>query len=358
MRFREPTMDNINENLPRESGDDNKELNEANEFEGLENEVDIAIEEDGEYENKTDKRIKEWENKSDEEKVEVVKEKKIGLEKDLREDVKVPEDVMGEMGKLKDYQKELREKNREFIEEREDIMKKIQSQLDGGVDISNLDLGDRSEFKNVLSSFRNVTKNTLDIEKMDYYLEAGENELGDLLDTHEDREIAMESLEEIMGQIGKFEEYLKELESMTEKQLEIAKEEVRGLLDKLNDIYKKNPELFKKLLAAGVVIGVLILAAVVLGPGAAGAFEWASTVGLEGISTGISGATGATKALLGCIGKGGAMTTGAIVGGGLFLKALSWISDGKNRDDLAKKLCGTDLPWYAYLASGRPGEKK
>lgn len=324
---------------------------ETEEFKDLENKVDIAIEEDEEFESENEKRVEDWKNKPEKERVKVVGDKKEKLEKDLKKNVELPEDMTEKMKKIKEYQKELKEKNRKFIEERGDMMNKVQSQLDSGINISSLDLGDRSEFKNVLSSFRNVAKNTLDIEKADYYLEAGENELGDLLDTHKDREISMEILEKIMGQIGEFEEYLKKLEDMTAEQLEIAEGEVRGLLDKLNDIWNKNPELFKKLLAAGAVIGVLILAAGVLGPAAVALYEWASVIELGNI------APGATKAFFDIIGKGGAITAGATVGGGIFLKAIAWLSKEENRDKFAEGFLGAKMPGIAYLFNGRPGAK-
>jgi len=329
----------------------NKNENLENKPEGykdLENKVDVVIEEDEQVGNKTEERLENWRNKPKEEKTEVVKKKKEKIGRDFKKNVEIPEDVI----KLKKYQEELKKKNKEFLKEREDMMKKIQDQLSGGVDLSNLDLGDRSEFKNVLSSFRNVTKNTLDIEKVDYYLEAGENELGDLLDTHENREISMEIWEKMIGQISDFEKYLEELENMTKEQLEAAEGEVRGLMDRLNDIYTKNPELFKKLLAAGVVIGVLILAYVVLGPIAAGLYEWATALEIGSIGT------GAIKELFGYLGKGGAMTAGAVIGGGILGKAISWISNEENRDNLAELLCGAKISGVAYWPNGRPGAKK
>ncbi|MCK5465959.1 hypothetical protein KAI56_00465 [Candidatus Parcubacteria bacterium] len=326
--------------------------NEVGEFEDLENKVDIAIEEDEEFGSESEKRVENWKNKSEEERTKIVKEKREKLERDLEKNVELPEDLTEKTKELRAYQKELKIKNRAFVEERGDIVSNIQSQLDGGIDISSLDLGDRSEFKNVLSSFRNVAKNTLEIEKADYYLEAGEDKLGDLLETHEDREISMEILEKIMGQIGDFEKYLKDLEDMTAEQLEVAEGEVKELLDKLNDIYKKNPDLFKKLLAAGAVIGVLILAAVVLGPAAVALYEWASVIELGSI------APGATKALFDCIGKGGAMTAGAVVGGGTLLKVFSWFSKEENRDKVAEGIFRAKMPAIAYLFNGRPGEKK
>ena len=352
MKFNPDIMNNMNkellqpEDLSSEGVENLKDKSEK--YEDLENKADIAIEEDEQFENKTEGRLENWRNKSKEEKIKVVEEKRGKLEKDLGKNVETPKDVT----RLKEYQGELKKKNKEFIEEREDIVNKIQVQLDGSIDLSDLDLGNRSEFKNVLSSFRNVTKNTLEIEKADYYLEAGENELGDLLDTHEDREITMEILEKIMGQISDFEKYLEELENMTGEQLEAAEEEVRGLMDRLNDIYNKNPELFKKLLAAGVVIGVLILAAVVLGPLVAGTYEWATALEIGNI------AFGATKAFFDCLGKRGAMTAGAVVGGSILFKALSWISDEKNRDSFAELLCGAKISGIAYWPNGRPSDKK
>jgi len=320
-------------------------MSNTNEQPDAQNETDEEDEESG---SENEKRVEDWKNKPEEERKEKIKNKKEKLEKDLEKNVELPEDTAGKMKELRKYQEELKIKNKAFIEEREDMLNKVQSQLDGGIDISSLDLGDRSEFKNVLSSFRNVTKNTLDIEKADYYLEAGKDELGDLLDTHEDREISMEILEKIMGQIGDFEKYLKDLEDMTAEQLEVAEGEVRGLMDKLNDIYNKNPELFKKLLAAGVVIGVLILAAVVLGPAAVALYEWASAIEAGNITFEV------TKVFFNYLGKGGAIaagTAGAVVGGGVLFKIISYLSDEKRRDDFVKEACGVSgFPsWYKFL---------
>ena len=51
-------------------------------------------------------------------------------------------------------------------------------------------------------------------------------------------------------------------------------------------------------------------------------------------------------------------TAGGIIGVGLLGKIALWLYDEKNRDKLVEALCGKKLPWYSYLAEGRPGEKK
>lgn len=347
-----------------------EESNEAEKFEPLENKLDEAIQEDKkdealdkEYENK---RLAEWESKSPEEKRKTIEEKKSyfeeNLENGLRKDaesidgLEVPESIIQEINKLQEYQEKLREVNRTLTEEREDVLKGIDCQLDGNVDISNLDLGDQNEFGEILRSFKNVTQNTLDIEKIDYYLTEDYSSTKEgiekgLLKTHEDRLIAMEKLEYILRQIEEFEKCLEKMGDT-----EAAKEDLERMVARMIEIANENPSLFEKLKDAGIVAGIIMLA---LAVGAAGVTT------LIGLLKGTAGAitTIASKKItlvaVGTLGIGANAGTiaGALVGGGILLKAISLLKDEKFRDDLAKSLCGVGgFPgWYKAFGGKEAG---
>ena len=363
MEFREPTMNTTNEQLPEEDRINNKPEDEnrgnfnEQELEDLEIEVDEAIEEDKrdetsgeEYENE---RVVEWENKSPEKKKKAIEEKKSYFEENLEDDLKkdsenideleVPEGIMEEIGKLQEYKEKLREVNKTFIEGREDALSGINSQTDGNIDISSLSSMEQGEFRNVLSGVKNVTQNTLDIEKIDYYL-TKDNSLTEegiekgLLGTHEDRLIAMEKLEYILKQIGEFEKCLEEMSNM-----ETAREDIEKMVKRMIEIADENPSLFEKLKDAGIIAGIIMLASAV---GAAGVAK------LIGIAGPLAAKIYSKKIAIGVVGVGGfgvaanaGTIAGALVSGGVLLKIMSWLSSEKNRDGFAEWACGAKIPF-------------
>ena len=353
-----PMNDNPNEQPSQENEtDDVENTDEAEKLEILENELDEAIEEnkedemlDEECENK---RLEDWKDKSPEKKKEVIKDKKKELEKDLREDVKIPEDVLREESELREYQGKLRGAVTDFIKEREDFLGGVQEHLDGNVDVSELSSMEQGEFRNILSDIRNVTQNTLDIEKIDYCLTKdyssteGDIEKG-LLETHEDRLIAMERLEDILKQIGEFEKCLEDISDV-----EAAKEEVEKMVSELEKIAKEKPDLFEKLKKAGIVAGIIMLA-LALGIGAFNLIKAAGALAAKVASNKIAIGTLGT---IGIATNAGTIAS-ALVGGGVLLKMMAWLSDEKNRDKLVEGVFGAKVPGIAYSFGGRPSEKK
>lgn len=370
MNFGEPNMnkayDQPTPEVPDVDGEEKNKPEEANEqmaerqenFGDLENEIDEAMREDEEFsEEYENKRVAEWKEKPEKEKKETINEKRLNLEKNLKEDVEIPEDVLRETNKLQKYQEDLREKAAKSIEERGDLLERVYGQLNGDIDISKLGPKERAEFNNIFSVVKNVTQDTLNVEKIDYCLETKKDNLGDLLNRHEDREIAMEKLEYTLEQCRELEEYLAKLESMTKEQQEAAKEDIQKMVDKMIEIAEKEPGLFEKLKEAGIIAGIIILA---------------SALGVAGVNVLIGFLKGAvgTVAKFGfkkiAVGTVGAFTianpgavAGAIVGGGALFKIMSWLSNEKNRDNLAEWVCGgAKLPGYAHWASGKSSEKK
>lgn len=358
MKFGEIDMNTTtSENPPQENKtDDVENTDEAEKLEILENELDEAIEEnkedemlDEECENK---RLEAWKDKSPEKKKEVIEDKKKELEEDLRKDVKIPEDVLREESELREYQGELRKAVTDFIREREDFLGGVHEHLDGNVDVSELSSMEQGEFRNILSDIRNVTQNTLDIEKIDYYLteDYSSTEEGiekGLLETHEDRLIAMERLEDILKQIGEFEKCLEDISDV-----EAAKEEVERMVSELEKIAKEKPDLFEKLKKAGIVVGIIMLA-LALGIGALNLIKAAGTLAAKVASNKIAIGTVGTVGTIGVATNAGTIAS-ALVGGGVMLKMMAWLSKEENRDNLAKDLCGVgDFPKLYYALGGK-----
>jgi hypothetical protein len=253
---------------------------------------------------------------------------------------------MEEMEKLQEYKERLEKANRNIIEEREDVLGGIDIQLDGNIDISELDLGDQEKFGKILRSIRNVTQNTLDVEKIDYYLNEEDGEKG-LLKTHENRLIAMEKLEYLLELI---EEYEKCLEDISD--IEGAKEEIQKMVNELVKIAEERPDLFEKLKKAGIVAGVIMLALAV-GISAVHLIKAAGVFAAKIISskTGITfiGGGAITVGAPGLVGG----AAGALVGGGALLKIMSWLSKEENRDNLAEYICGAKIPFGKSKASDK-----
>jgi hypothetical protein len=360
MEFNFDNMNNTNEQPQQKDLSPDEEVIGEDELVNFEKEIDIAIEEDEESEELAEEykneRLADWEGKSEGEKEDIIEKKKADFEENLENDLKesaesideleVPEDVMEEMEKLQEYKERLEKANRNIIEEREDVLGGIDIQLDGNIDISELDLGDQEKFGKILRSIRNVTQNTLDVEKIDYYLNEEDGEKG-LLKTHENRLIAMEKLEYLLELI---EEYEKCLEDISD--IEGAKEEIQKMVNELVKIAEERPDLFEKLKKAGIVAGVIMLALAV-GISAVHLIKAAGVFAAKIISskTGITfiGGGAITVGAPGLVGG----AAGALVGGGALLKIMSWLSKEENRDNLAEYICGAKIPFGKSKASDK-----
>ncbi|MEA1937348.1 MAG: hypothetical protein U9N04_04540 [Patescibacteria group bacterium] len=311
------------------------------------------------YEDETAKINKEWEEKSEEDKKEEIEEYKEETEKDPRV-MEVREKMEREKKTMGECVEELRKETKDIVKNRSLAMAAIQEQLNKGANFSELsgvDQIDQKEAKTALGEISRIANNRLTNEKLNYLLQFEDN-LGDLLNEHKNRESTIENFEEIVKMIGDFEDRLREFEEMGEIEQQEAREEIKGLVGWLEEVYKKNPKLWKYLLGIGVVAGVLVLASIFGVPvsGLEGEipFGWreAKIAGAGAAAIVSGGYLLFSKRMAGTrndLKEGAKFLSGGLLGGAFMLAG--YLFDEKRRDDFMKKASGVDFPgWYYSLA--------
>jgi len=293
-------------------------------------------EEEQEYKDRIAERKNEWEEKSEEEKKKEIKEYKEEIEKDPRM-IEVQEKMKSEAETMEEYIEKLRKETENIVKNRASAMAVIQEQLNRGVNIpelSGIDQINQKEARAALDEMSRIANNRLTNEKLNYLLQF-ENDFGDLLNEHKNREITIEKFEEIVRMIENFEECLREFEEMGEEEQKEAREEIEGLIGWLKEIHRKNPELWKYLLATGLVAGTIVLASVFGVPVSGLEVPWRdiAIVGTGLVAAGSGLYLTFSKKMAGTRSKlkeGGKLLSGGLLGGALLLA--DYMLKGENWD--------------------------
>lgn len=321
--------------------------------------IDITEEDYAKYEEQINGRLENWNMKNVDEKKDVINNEKDNLADKLREknkdNAQMTQRLNPEFFKKKEeiikYQKELEESSRLMFEANKNSLAMIKGQLDGSIDTANLDIDSRGELERSLSAFSAIANNILDIERLDYISSSLDNDLGGLPDSHEERKIQMEVLEERIQDIKKMEDYLKEYERLTEKQKELLKDELVSFIDRI----KGNKKLLRTLAKAGILVSIAVLASVILGPAAGPLIQSLEIqdIGLHVASGVIATAIYHRKEAMNVLKKGTSLASLGAMSAGLILS----IFTSENMDNFAERITGKKLPGWSRLGLRKKGEK-
>lgn len=276
--------------------------------------------------------IKEWngDKYSDKEKEEIIDAKRKEVENKITNEnemgLELKEDIGEIENQIETFKDSLKEKYKGYAE-----MEANLSQIRGE---STDEKEGIEKMKGTISSLKGIYEGQLQIKYLEYWKEYKENP-DSLLESHAERNLVMNNLETLVGT----------LEEAEKGEEEVLKDWVQWV--------KNNPEITLAALAVAVAAGVA--AGALLGPEM---MALLAGVGEEQITEeaikeiGPAAAKDAAKKGI-LIGAAGFLA-GTAVSAGLLVKITSWFSKEENRDKLAETLCGTKLPWYSYLAEGRP----
>ena len=276
--------------------------------------------------------IKEWDSEkySDEEKKEIIDVKRKEVENKITNEnemgLELKEDIGEIEGQIKTFKNSLKEKYKGYAE-----MEANLSQIRGE---NTEEQEGIKRMKETISSLKGIYEGQLQIKYLEYWKEYKENP-DSLLESHAKRNLVMNNLETLAGT----------LEEAEKGEEEVLKDWVQWV--------KNNPEITLAALAvavaAGVAAGALIgpeMMALLAGVGE----EQITEEAIKEIGPAAAKDVAKKGILIGVAGY----TAGGIIGVGLLGKIASWLYDEKNRDKLAETLLKTKLPWYSYLAEGRP----
>lgn len=278
-------------------------------------------------ENEIKERREEWDGKNEEERREEIEKTRIRVESDQR--VRELEAIIsGGADSIGDYQNKLQEEAEDIVTKRAAMMEKI-----SGVDTSQS--SGLEELRTGMIGLMSGAEKELTTAKLDYLKEClADDGLGDLTETHLEREIKIEELEKLAK---RFEETMKEfekIEEMGEEEKEKAKKEVQKYVDELVDELEKDPKLWE---ALGPIIAGLAILASLVGVCADKLLKFVSK---------------ATKAGI----KGGKFLAGGLLAG--ILMCIDYLDEEK-RDKIAKGVAGVDLPgWYFDLVPKNSSSNK
>ena len=298
------------------------------------------------YESETTKRINAWHEEKDYNKK---REEMERYKRGLIEEAKTIE------GDIEDLKKELKEN----IGKRSEAAKELIGQLNGGVEISELGMFEREEVKKAFGEVAVICKNNLNIAELKYLEEFSDakGNFDSLMNEHKEKEINIEQLRIMADDMREAYEYLKKIKEGEEGE---AQEEVRGILGRIGEAIRNDPELKKKLIAAGIIAALFAVAAGV----GLGAVTVAKLLGISAAEVFVYGA--------GAIISGGVLLKkrkvikealkggGGIAFGGACI-AMSWFNE-ENRDRAVKGLSGLNFPsWYVAwrdILLGKENESK
>jgi hypothetical protein len=309
---------------------------------------DINEESRNKFLNRSDVELKEWQEKSEQEKKEEIENKK----KEVSEKVKIEKENLE--GKMKEIENSFRENiARRLAEARklEEFFKNPEaSDVEGKFDLERM--------KESLSNSGEFVEYLLEMEEIEYLMESEKDELGNLMETHKERDITMREYEELLKLLKEFQVKIESFERLEEEQ---KKEIAEGLFAKLKNIYEKNPALFKKLAAIGVIASAAVLLY------AAGSAVLASSLYSMGVEIGakeiiiggaIAGGAGGIGALAYLYKKGKITGEGLKKAGSTLLAfplggiatALAYLTNGKNWDKWMERITGQKVPEWARSA--------
>ena len=290
---------------------------------------------DGIVGSESDRKIEKWNKKNPDDKKEDIEKYRRGLEE---------ENLLAGEESIEDRIEELRGEIEEFAARRAEAAMKVRESL-SGVDTPKLEGIEQEEAKEMIRELAESARNDLDIAKLDYLLipEA------DLMDTHKDKEITIENLQEMADDLEGLENFLIEFEAMSEADKKRAQEEIIAFAEKIEKFYNKHPEIFYILAAAGVIVGLKLLF-IAAGIAVSAWPVWltkevlvASTVGAGMIAGGAYHfIKKENRERLGKLIGGGA---GALAGVGIL--GLSWLLDKEKWDKFVKGISKEGYPdWY------------
>jgi hypothetical protein len=309
------------------------------------NPYSIAGEARSDFFDRSDTELKEWQEKSEQEKKEEIENKK----KEVSEKVKI------EKENLEDRMKEIENSFQESIAKRLAEARKLEeffknpeaSGVEGKFDLESM--------KESLSNSGEFVKCLLEIEEIKYLIESEKDELGNLMETHKERDITMREYEELLELLEEFRDKVENFERLEEEQ---KKEIAEGLFVKLKEIYEKNPALFKKLVAIGVIASAAgLLCAAGSAVLASSLYSMVAGIGSKEIIIGgavLGGAAGIGTLIY--LYKKGKVARGDLKKAGSTLlafplagiaMALAYLTNGKNWDKWMERLTGQKVPEWA-----------
>ncbi len=293
-------------------------------------------------------RLEDWEKRDDNDK------KREEMEEYKNELIRKTRDI-------KESIEELQDELNENAEKRAEVARRAEDQLKSGVEISKLEVFEREKIKEALKEVEIICKNNLNIARLKYlekFTEAGDN-FDNLMDEHKGEEIKIERLEIMADDAKRSCDYLEDLKGDEEKE---AQKEVKGILGRFGDAIRDDPELQKKLIAAGIIAALLVLAAgvgITYGPeimALVTADNAMKVLAWGGVGASLGVLYWKRKRIKKALGEGGK------IGFGGALLVASWFNE-KNRDDFVKGVSGMNFPsWYnsmgKILGLNRENESK
>ncbi len=264
-----------------------------------------------------------------------------------QENIKKILESRDELVKLRD---ELDKEAKNGMEKRSKMAEEIKASIDpNNPELAKLNIGEQMMAKEAVSEFLKTTKNVLSVEEIDYLLETGMDNLGDLSETHEERKIEMEELQEIIGAIEEYKKFMERFEEIKEEQREEAREEVGRFVRWLNWVKENKKDLFLVLVAIGVIAGI---AAFVSTVGLPAGMSVPAYLTLEnaikaGVGLAAVGAIGYTikKKKVQAVLKTAGMAVGLPILGAAFIA--DSILNSKKMDEWMEKICGTKMMFGA-----------
>ncbi len=286
----------------------------------------------------SDRRIKDWERMDDDLKKEEIEKYKEGLKGDA-------EAILAKGESIEECIEKLRKETEEFAIERAAAAMKIREQLNGAD--SKLGGIEQGEAREMIRELAKNAKDNLNVAKLDYLLRTEE----DLMSTHKDKEITIENLEEMADDLESLENFLIELEGLSEGMKIEAKEEVKSFVKKLKEFCDKHPEIIYVLAAAGVFMAAAFLLSAIGEAVPAWLTKELITVGA---AVGVSAiGTGALGAYL-CKEHGerlkeyGKIAAGGVIGAGIL--GLGWLLNKEKWEKFMKGASKADYPdWYHFM---------
>jgi len=280
----------------------------------------------------SDIRREKWEKEtSDGDKEEEIKKYKNKIE---------AENLLAEGESIESRIKKLEEETIKFAKERAAAAIKFSA------DTSKLEGVGQEEAREMIKKLAENAKDNLNVAKLDYFLRTEE----DLMSTHKDKEITIENLEEMAGDLENLESFLKEFERMSEGAKEEAQEEVKafyGLIKKL----MKDPKVLGVLIASGVLLGLaaLFLATGMPVPEALGITAEQAALGALTVST-LAG-TGyllLSKEQRERAKEVGKIAAGSVIGAGIL--TLGWLLNKEKWEKFIKGVSKENYPdWYHFF---------
>jgi len=276
--------------------------------------------------------IKDWRESdlSDEEKIEIIKERRGKINRTAKEfGLDLKEDI-------EDVRKDLNEKYEKYAKMQEDLDvvndANFESDAKKGLE----------EMKKILSSVCGIYEKQLQIEYLQY-IEEYEKDL-------EDPELLLKSYAKRNLLMDKWETLIENMKADLEKTGEEGEEAMRAWARWVKEHPKTSLAILMALIAAGAVATSLLYPEIVALLAEEGGREAAQKLieeaGPEAAKRGIG---------IAIVGLG----AGAVVGGGILAQAIKYLSDEKNRDDIAKGICGVSgFPWWYKAFGGKEASAK